>query len=610
MTELLRRFFKKSAPQVLSLNVQAALGPPQQVQRSQFSLLLRHFLERFFNHETASPDGDAKARMVLIAFATGLPGFIAALLLWPVYHPFVRTSDSPLIADPPPYWAQVDHHFVFVLYSFVALGLVTVFEWDLFFPDLLDIFVLATLPVANRRLFLARVAAIAILIVGFLFDANILAFLALPLALDPPNLSRFLLGHLLAVAASGLFSAAFILALQGVLLSLMGERLFRRISLLVQGISITVLLMLLFFLSSVSKVVPLFLQSGSRYTLWFPPFWFLGIYQRVMEGPPALPIYTTLAEIGCVATVVVVMLAALAYPFAYLRRVSRLVEGAGTHDTPNSLAHSFDRVIHGLLVRQPVSRAVFHFISQTMQRVQRYRIYLVLYGGAGLSVIAASIFQLTVVNPQVRMQVSPDGLRAAVGILAFWIIAALRMAFVSSGNQQGGWVFRIVLGRPPQFPTAMGLLLAAKRWVLLWAMIITFGALLASRAFAPPELLTRSATASQLLVAAGMCLLLTDILFLNVTTIPFTGQPAREESSLAFTLLKYLAFLPLVAWLPQISEPWIETGVPHFIVAVAAIAAVHLGLQGRHRGIIQEHCNMRELEDDEEEFPMKLGLRY
>ena len=100
-----------------------------QPQRSQFSLLVRHFLERFFNHETASPDGDAKARLVLIAFATGLPGFVVALYLWPVYHPFHRWPPGrPSIVDPPPYWLQVNHHFFFVVYSFVAMGIVTVFR--------------------------------------------------------------------------------------------------------------------------------------------------------------------------------------------------------------------------------------------------------------------------------------------------------------------------------------------------------------------------------------------------------------------------------------------------------------------------------------------------
>jgi hypothetical protein len=35
-----------------------------------------------------------------------------------------------------------------------------------------------------------------------------------------------------------------------------------------------------------------------------------------------------------------------------------------------------------------------------------------------------------------------------------------------------------------------------------------------------------------------------------------------------------------------------------------------LALRGRHRTIIREHCNMPALEDGEEDFPMRLGLRY
>ena len=58
-----------SGPDALSLNEQAALGPVRAPERSQLAHLIRHFLERFFNHETASPDGDGKGRLVLIAVA-------------------------------------------------------------------------------------------------------------------------------------------------------------------------------------------------------------------------------------------------------------------------------------------------------------------------------------------------------------------------------------------------------------------------------------------------------------------------------------------------------------------------------------------------------------
>jgi hypothetical protein len=536
---------------------------------------------------------------------------MVALYLYPVYHPFIGWPPGrPLNADPPPYWLQVNHHFFFVLYSFVAMGIVTVFEWDLFFPDLLDIFVLTTLPIHDRKLFEARVTAIAIFIAGFLFDANFLAPLVMPAAFDPPNLPRLLAGHVFAVLGSGLFSAVFILALQSVLLSVLGERLFRRLSLPLQCLAISTLLMLLLLFPVLSGAVPVFLQSGSRYALYCPLFWFLGIYQRLLEGPSALPIYTRLAQTGCAALLITAVVAALAYPFAYLRRVRQLVVGPGTHDTRNWAAPPVHRLLHATLLRPPVRRAVFHFISQSLFRVQRYRIYLVLYGGVGLSVVAASVLRLTVAHGQVRMEISPDGVRATIGIVAFWIIAGLRMAFVSPGNQQGSWVFRIIHGRPPHLTAAMNQFLAARLWVLLWAAIITFGACLAFHTIAPPELRTWPASASMLLIAAGMCLLLTDLLFINVKIVAFTGEAARGQPNLAMTVLKYFTFFPIVVWFPVASEPWIEASVPHFVLAAAAIVAAHLTIHRIHRTIIEEHCNMPGLEDDEEDFPMKLGLRY
>jgi len=608
--EEFQRLFMMSEPEALSLNAQAALGAEPVPQRSQFSLLVRHFLERFFNHETASADGDAKSRLILVAIATSIPGFMVALWLFPAYHPFPHWPQHSSTGALPGYWLQVNHHFFFVLYSFVALGIITVFEWDMFFPDLLDVFVLTTLPIQDRRLFQARVAAIAIFIVGFLLDSNFLAPLVIPASFDPPDLPRFLAGHILAVLAAGLFSAVFILALQGLLLSILGERLFRRLSLLLQGLCISALLMLLLLFPVLSAAVPALLQSQSRLVLYCPPFWFLGIYQRVLEGPSALAIYGQLAQTGCVALAITVALAASVYPLAYLRRVRQLVVGSGSRDTRGFVGRPLHALLDATVLRNPVRRAVFHFISQTVLRVQRYRIYLVLYGGVGLSVVVASVLRLTVEQGRLRMEISADGVLAAIAIVAFWTIAGLRMAFVSPGNRQGSWVFRIVHGRPANRSTAMHLLVAARLWALLWGSIITTCALLILRSLAPPALQTWSATASMALLAAGICILLTDVLFLNVKTVAFTGEPAREQPNLALTLLKYFTFLPAIVWVPVTCEPWIESSALHFFVAAAAIAAVHFCLRALHRQIIDEHCNMPALEDDEDDFPMRLGLRY
>lgn len=612
MHKSIERLLPMSDPDVLGLTEQAALGVPRQPERSQFLHLLRHFLERFFSHETASPDGDAKARMVLIACATGLPPFIVAIYLWPLYHSFIPIRQPHHVSwapAPPPYWVQVNHHFFFVVYSFAALGIATVFEWDLFFPDLLDLLVLNTLPIPNRKLFFARVAAIAVLLAGLLFDANVPAAAALPAAIDPPNLPRFLAGDLLAVVGSGLFAAAFILASQGVLLFVFGERWFRKMSLFLQGAMLTVLLLALLLFPVYSGATAVVLRSGDFAARWYPPFWFLGMYQRLMEGPSALPVYTQLARLGCEVTLGAVVVAILVYPLAYRRRVRQLVEGGHSRSGRNRLARPVHKLLHATMVRPPVRRAVFHFIGQTLLRVPRYRIYLVLFGSVGVSVVAATVVRFAVLHGQVHLEVIAAGIRAAIGIVPLWTIAGLRVAFTSSGNRQGNWIFRIVHGKPPRFPMALEMFRAARIWALLCSAIVTFAALIVFRAMAPRSLLSSQATATGLLLAAGLCVLITDAFFLNVTTVAFTGELALEPPNLAFTVLKYSIFFPPVATFAAVTPIWIGNSVLRFAAVAACFAAAHLAFHVGQRRIVKEYCRYGGT-DGESDLPLDLGLRH
>ena len=145
------------------------------------------------------------------------------------------------------------------------------------------------------RSFAARVASIATFIAAFLFDANILAPLVLPLATDPPDVLRLVTAHVTATMGAGLWSAIFILALNGTLLSIFGEPLFRRIALLLQCAIITILVMMMLFFPVLSSAVPALLQSNNPIVHWLPPFWFLGLYQRILDGPGSLPVFHSLA---------------------------------------------------------------------------------------------------------------------------------------------------------------------------------------------------------------------------------------------------------------------------------------------------------------------------
>ena len=109
------------------------------------------------------------------------------------------------------------------MYSFVAIGAVTIFVWDLFFPDLLDVFVLSTLSIERRTLFTARIAAVGLFLGIFLLGTNALGTIFFPASADLPSLTRHFSAHLVAVTMSGLCIASFVLAAQGFLLDSSGR---------------------------------------------------------------------------------------------------------------------------------------------------------------------------------------------------------------------------------------------------------------------------------------------------------------------------------------------------------------------------------------------------
>ncbi|HWA93376.1 MAG TPA: hypothetical protein VG844_02155 [Terracidiphilus sp.] len=609
MRDSFQRLLMMAGPEIRALNAQAELGEVCAPERNQSSHLLRHFLERFFRNETASRSGDAKTRLVQIAFATGLPPMIVAMYLWPVYHRLPGWPPGSTRIGLPPYWEQINHHFFFVMYSFVALGLATVFEWDLFFPDLLDQFVLTTLPVPAGRLFAARVCAIAILIGGFLIDANWMAPLILPLATDPPKLMPFVAAQAASTLCGGLFAAAFVLAVQSSLLAIFGERLFKRISLALQGMLVAVLVMLLLLFPVLSGATPALLQSGNRWILAFPPFWFLGMYQRILEGTSALPIFSTLTEIALGATAAAIGVTVAAYPVAYLRRVRQLVEGPPARSLRSELSMPVQRLLHRTMLRRPGMRAVFHFIGKTLARVARYRIYLVMYCGVGLSLVVSSVLRLNVTHSHLKFAYSADGIRTAIGIVAFWVIAGLRTALGSAGNRQGLWVWNFVQGNPPKFEHLLERARATRLWVLMWGIFATCVVLGVLHRVAPAELGGAQSIAAQIVAAFGTCLLLVDTLFMKSARVPFSGEAETEEENPGFTVLRYVTVFPLVLWLDLHLERLMEMG-PKQLGAVIVVAVVaHLWLRKKSHEHLRLYSDQLEMDEGMEELPNALRLR-
>ncbi|MFZ0632007.1 MAG: hypothetical protein WA399_07895 [Acidobacteriaceae bacterium] len=593
------RVRREERHRVLSLEVLArdAETEPRE-EPTQFRVLVRHFLERFFTNEMASADGEAKTRLVQVACALGIPGLIVAMYLYPVYH--LPRGHVGRYWGPRPYWSQAGDHYFYVVYSLVALGLVTIFEWDLLFPDLLDVFVMGHLPVRNRRVFAARVTAIAVLLGAALFDVNFLAPLVLPAATDPPHLFRFWAAHLTAVGMSGVFGAALFLALEGVLLGVLGDRWFRKISLWMQGGFVVALLTLLFLYPAMAGSLQGL--TGGRIAMWVPSFWFLGIYEQVLHGSATLPVFVRLAHVGWAATFAAVSVAVALYPLAWWRRTRGLVEGAAKKERRSLVGTPLQRMVHATLARTPACRAIWQFIGQNLMRVPRYRMVLVMYGGMGAALVFAAVMRVSTAGSRITFLFSPEGLRAVVPMVAFWTVSGLRSTFLAPSDQRGRWIFRVTVGK-----AGLAEVGAARRWVLLWSAALSLTAVvLAARA----EHWTGSVLAAQFAVAVGWSVVLTDVFFLNVKTIPFTGAKANTATNFALLLIPYLGFFPAVVLFTVSAEPWIEAAWANVAWTAAAFFAAHLVSRAMHRQRIREHLLLIDADEDEEEFPQRLGLRY
>lgn len=580
---------------VLSLAVQAEFVATTRV-RSEFEVLVRHILNRFFNNELLASDDETK-RVMQIAAAVALPTLVVSLFLFPMYHAF---PPAPLHR---PFWAQVSDHYFYVMYSFVLMGAATVYEWDLLFPDILDIFVLSILPISNRRLFFARVLALAIFLCLVQFGTSILGTLFFPLAAEQYNFPRHLLSHFIAVSMSGMFAATFFLSLQGVLLNTVGERIFRRVTPLLQGASIMVLLAVLLLCPTVAGSIKPLLTSGSVAIRYFPPFWFLGVYECLFVGASAPAIFHVLARIGCYALLFMLGCTVLTYPLAYRRRVRQLIEGTAANSTASRTNSPFRRLLHNTILRNPSKRAVFHFISQTVLRSQRQRVTLAMFGGLSVALTLAQMVILRVEPGHVYLSLLPWGIRSAIPIMIFFTVVGLRSVLSAPVDRRGSWLFSVLIGRPRSDHLA-----GTSIWIALWALTVSVGSALLLHALSPASLKIPRTTVGQLLVAVGLSFLLCDLLLFSIRTIPFTHLRKSSVNDLPLAVLRYVVLFPIFVSVVVDKEAWIEASTLHLFATLLMFLGAHLLLRKSHANLLAQ-STLDTPPDESEEFPQRLGLR-
>jgi hypothetical protein len=469
-----------------------------------FGTLVRHFFSRFFDTESLSPQGEPEAGVIQTLGILAAPGAFFVLL----FRPLTLTG-----------WDLVSVRYMFVSFSMTVMGFLMVYEWDALFPDRRDYQVLIPQPLRLSTLFLAKAAALAIFLSMFLVDVNFFSVLMWPGVDGGTNFFGILWAHVAAVLVSGLFAALAAAALHGVLITVLRGWLYRRVSVAVQTLLMALLVMNLFLTPLIGSRTHWVVANHPEWLYWFPGFWFSGFYEHIRPATHNL----LLRELGVFATRAlgiaagVFLLTFLPGYRGHARRVLETTPPAASG--PGRLRAAFDRVLGRTLLRHPVEYAVFHFISQTITRSFKHRLFLATYGGFGAA-LAVTTFGS-----------GPPGLLVLPLTLAFILVSGLRAAFNFPAELSANWAFQLseVTGVEPY-------LAATRKWILVCAILPLF-LLMAPMEFAsfPP-----AAAVFHLAFGITTSVLLMEVMFFGFRKVPFTCAHFPGKINLVFLGVMYI----------------------------------------------------------------------
>jgi hypothetical protein len=157
---------------------------------------------------------------------------------------------------------------------------------------------------------------------------------------------RSFVAHFVASAALSAATALAIAAAQGVTLSLLGPKLFRRASTILQVLVVGALALFFALLPALNVAAAHTITGGPRAQPWIlalPPMWFLGVYEWILGSTQ--PLISQLAGRAVLAFALPLAIVVVTYPLAYRRLMVSMVE-AGRHERG-----AFARTTQRLLVR-------------------------------------------------------------------------------------------------------------------------------------------------------------------------------------------------------------------------------------------------------------------
>jgi hypothetical protein len=284
---------------------------------------------------------------------------------------------------------------------------------------------------------------------------------------------------------------------------------------------------------------PLF-ERNSPVLRYFPPFWFLALFMDSLPGHPCGSMFHDLAQLAKRSVEVSAGFFAIAYLAGYRRHARRVMESLETAgEGPGWLRVRFERIVNRWLLPHPLERATFHFISNTILRTARHRLFLASYTGIAFALALPAIVKVGA-KPGVPIVVlSSAGLLAIPLTLSFFAVSALRAAFNLPTELRANWIFQI-----SESEERWRHIRAARKWIVVMGIAPLFLLL------APFEFIFRGFGLGlvHLTFALVLSMLLVNLLLVWFRKIPFTCSYFPGKTSMAGMAVLYILGFLFYSW--------------------------------------------------------------
>lgn len=428
---------------------QFVLGRWDEFSQTPFGCLLRLFVGRMFHGNSSNDAGELDLSVGVFVVLLAMPGVLVSLLMFEKYGSFIRYLRGAGAYDP--FSATIPDEYFFLVLSMVVSGAAALWRWDSIFLDRRDFMNLVPLPIGLLNIFLANLCAIFVLVSVLTIVVNAASMVLYPIAVvgSQPSLSmffRFAAGHAVVMLAASVFGSFAVFALAGVLMTLLAPSIFRRMSLLVRFALAVSLLVLL----GTSLVVPQWLTqlsvANAHRVAILPPVSFLGLLRTVWGKGDPFVARMTIAAAASIAGAFFTTL--LAYAISFRRSFMRIPETPDAGPLPRvRFSLSPLAPLREAVLNTPAQRACYHFVARTLLRSDGH--LQVVSGFLALGLVASAAVLSSAPNLHsliIGHQPSVEFLSVPF-ILAYCLIAGIRMAFEIPAELPANWIFQFWLDR-------------------------------------------------------------------------------------------------------------------------------------------------------------------